>query len=77
MKAIKFKGYNVEFAKDQDEYKTLPAFHDKESGIVTTCYKLSCMDLLKVIFTRKIWLGQVTFDKPFNPQKLSVNRKDL
>ena len=77
MKAIKFKGCNVEFAKNQDEYKTLPASLNKDEGIVTTCYKLSYMDLLKVIFTRKVWLGQMTFNKPLQPQKISVNRNDL
>ena len=69
MKAIKFKGC--------DEYEKLPSSLDREKGMVITCYKLSCMDSLKVIFTRKVWLGQITFDKPLQPQKLSVNRKDL
>lgn len=69
MEAIKFKGCN--------NYLKLPSSLNRENGTIITCYKLSCMDLLKVFFTRKIWLGQVTFDKPFNPQKLSVNRKDL
>ena len=77
MNAVEFKGCNVELAKNQKEYKTLPAFHDTENGIVVTCYKLSFKDLLKIIFTRKVWLGQMTFNKPLQPQKLSVNRKDL
>ena len=69
MKAIKFKG-----CKD---YSGLPYSLDRKNDMVITCYKLSCMDLIKVILTRKLWLGQVTFDKPLNRQKLSVNRKDL
>jgi len=77
MNAIKFKDCNVEFAKNQKEYKTLPAFRDTENGIVITCYKLSLIDLLKVVFTRRVWLGQMTFNEPLQPQKLSVNRKDL
>ena len=77
MNAVEFKGCNVELAKNQKEYKTLPAFCDTENGIVVTCYKLSFKDLLKIFFTRKVWLGQMTFNKPLQPQKLSVNRRDL
>lgn len=77
MDAVEFKGCNVELAKNQKEYKTLPAFHDKENGIMVTCYKLSFKELLKVVLTRKVWLGQMTFNGPLQPQKLSVNRKDF
>ena len=77
MNAVKFKDCNVEFAKNQKEYKTLPAFYDKENGIVITCYKLSLKDLFKVVFTRKVWLGQMTFNKPLQPQKLSADRSDF
>jgi len=69
MEAIKFKGCA--------DYLDIPFLLDRKNDTVITCYKLSCVDLLKVIFTRKIWLGQVTYDKPLNGQKLSVNRKDL
>ena len=69
MEAIKFKGCA--------DYLDIPFLLDRKKDLVITCYKLSCMDLLKVIFTRKLWLGQVTFDKPLNRQKLSVNRNDL
>ena len=39
MKPIKFKEVNVEIAKDQPEYITLPAYVDKESS--TFCFQLS------------------------------------
>ena len=52
MEAIKFKECNVDFAKNQEEYKTLPAFADRKNGVVTTCYKLSLKDSIKIIFTR-------------------------
>ena len=77
MEAIKFKECNVDFAKNQEEYKTLPAFADTKNGVVTTCYKLSLKDLIKIIFTRKIWLSLLTFNKPLTPQLLSVNKKDV
>ena len=77
MEAIKFKECNVDFAKNQEEYNTLPAFADRKNGVVTTCYKLSLKDLIKIIFTRKIWLSLLTFNKPLTPQLLSVNKKDV
>lgn len=76
MKPIKFKESNSVFAENQDEYKSLPAFVDKD-GIVVTCYKLSFIDIVKVIFTGKIWLGVMTFKKPLQPQLLSVNKEDI
>jgi len=77
MKVIKFKECNVNFAENQEEYKTLPAFHDSKNGIVVSCYKLSLKDLIKVAFTRKIWLGIMTFNKPLQPQLMSVDKYEL
>ena len=67
---IEIKNIIKKFGKDLLEKLT-------ENGIVITCYKLSLIDLLKVVFTRRVWLGQMTFNEPLQPQKLSVNRKDL
>ena len=69
MKAIKFKG-----CKD---YLGLPYSLDRKNDMVITCYKLSFIDLLKVILTRKIWIGEVASDEKSNSPKISVNRKDL
>ena len=77
MKIIKFKECNVNFAENQKEYKTLPAFYDSNSGIVVSCYRITFKDLIKVIFTRKIWLGVMTFHKPLQPQLMSVDKSDL
>ena len=40
MKPIKFKGYNIIYAKDQLDYVPLPAYRTKE-GIVTSCWYFS------------------------------------
>lgn len=77
MEAIKFKGCNVTFAKDQDEYKSLPAFFDKKSGVVVSCYKLSFKEVLRIIFTRKIWLGIMTFGSSLQPQLLTTSKKEI
>ena len=69
MEAIKFKGC--------EDYLDIPFLLDRKKDLVITCYKLSCMDLIKVILTRKIWLGEVASDEKSNSPKISVNRKDL
>lgn len=77
MEAIKFKECNVTFAKEQEQYKSLPAFYDKSSGVVVSCYKLSVKDILRMVFTRKMWLGIMTFGKPLQPQLLTTNKKEI
>lgn len=77
MKAIKFKECNANFAENQKEYKTLPAFYDKQTGIAVSCYKLSLKETIKIILHRKVWVGIMTFNKPLQPQLLSVYKKDL
>ena len=75
MRNIKFKECNASFAKNQKEYLELQAFVNE--GVVVTCYKLSWRERLKILFTGKLWLGQMTFGTPLQPQKPSVNKKDL
>lgn len=77
MKPIRFKECNVEYAKGQEEYTTLPGFADTANGCAITCYKMSFRDLLKVIFTRKIYLNLLTFNGPLTPQQLTVNKKEV
>lgn len=71
MEILKFKQCNVTFAKDQDEYLSLPAYRDKY-GEVTCCWGLSFRERLKVLFTGKIWLMLLTFNKPLQPMKMFV-----
>ncbi len=74
MKPIKFEGSNVEFAKDQDEYETLPAFmNDSPQREVVTCWKLSEEDLKRVNETGQIWLKVLTFGNPLQPLAMSAD----
>lgn len=78
MEAIKFKHSNVEFAKDQDQYKTLPALRIGDSkDTIITCYKLSLKERLKLLFTGRIWMSELNFNRTLTPRSLSVNRKDV
>jgi len=78
MKPIKFKHQNVEFAKDQPQYRTLPALKlDTPEGQVITCWKMSFRERLKVMFSGKVWLSLMTFNKPLTPSIMTVDRKEL
>jgi len=73
---IKFKEVNVTFAENQSEYLPLPAFKDSV-GEVTTCWQLSFKERIKILFTGKLWLSVMTFNKPLSPLFLTVNKDEL
>lgn len=78
MKAIEFPEQNVVFAKDQPEYLPLPAFkNDSPQGEVIFCQSLSLKERIKVLFTGKIWVSLLTFNKPLTPSFMSVNKEDV
>lgn len=76
MKPIKFKESNVVFGKGQPEYQPLPALRF-EDGETLTCWKLSLKELLRVIFTRRIWVAQLTFNRAFQPQFVTTDKYDV
>lgn len=78
MKPVEFKHQNIVFAKDQPEYQPLPALKlDTPTGEVISCWKLTTKERIKIIFTGRIWLSLMSFNKPLTPSFLSVNRKDV
>jgi len=73
MKPIDFKGSNCNYAESQDEYLTLPAYkHGDDSGAVSSCWKFSILERIKILFTGKVYLTLLTFNKPLTPQLLQV-----
>lgn len=78
MKPIKFKECNVEFAKDQPEYNSLPAYKvNSEQGEVITCWKLSFRERLRVLFFGCIWLNLLSFNKPLTPSFMTTDKNDI
>ena len=71
MKPIEFKQHNVTFAKDQPQYLPLPAYRS-DDGQVITCWQLSWLDRLRVLVNGKLWLSQLTFNHPLQPQRPSI-----
>lgn len=78
MKPVEFKHQNVIFAKDQPEYQPLPALRlDTPEGQVISCWKMSIWERMKVLFTGRVWLSLMSFNKPLTPSYLAVNRKEI
>lgn len=77
MKASEFEEVNVRIAEDQEEYETLPAFHNVQEGSMTFCFKLTDDEINRIYATGEIWLKQLTFGKAMNPIALSTNKEEL
>ena len=79
MKPIEFKGFNVVYGKDQPEYNPLPAFRDENDlqGTVVTCWRMSWRERIKVLFLGRVYMSQLTFKKPLQPQYVTTRKADL
>lgn len=73
MEAIEFEGQTTLIAKDQDQYKTLPA-HINSDGIVTVCWKLSWKERFDMLIRGKFWHMIHTFKQPLQPILLSTDQ---
>lgn len=62
-------------AKDQPEYIPLPVARIRYSDGVQSmisCYRLTWLERLRVLFGGKIWWEQLTFGDPLQPQKMHL-----
>ena len=66
MKPIEFKEQNTVFAKDQPEYVPLPAYTDKKQTI--SLWQMTWPERMLVLLCGKLWLRQLNFDEPLQPQ---------
>lgn len=76
MNPIEFESVNQIYAKDQKEYRPLPA-HCSEDGTVTTCWELTDEELAEIVKTKRMFLQQLTFRRPLQPVMLSVAQPEL
>jgi len=72
MEAIVFKECNTSYAESQPEYLTLPV-HKTDGGRVTSCWKLSFFERVRVALAGKIYLQVMTFNQPLQPLRMSVS----
>lgn len=78
MTPITFKEANITYAKNQKEYIPLPAHRtETDEHTVTSCWKLSFKEAVRLLFTRKIWHGQMTFGNALQPTLLTTKKEDL
>lgn len=77
MKAMEFEEVNVRIAEHQPEYETLPAFYNEEDQSITFCFELSEEEFTQVAKTGKIYIKQLTFNKPMQPIAGSCLKNDL
>ena len=75
MKPVKFAEVNGIWAKDQPPYLPLPAH--QRGGMVTTCWQLTFAERVKILFTGRLWLQQLTFRMPLQPQRATVHKPVL
>ena len=78
MKPIKFKGENIFLEGDKGKSKSMNARIEKgETSLVISCWRLSFVDVMKIIFTKKIWLVVRTIKGDLHSCLISVNKKDF
>lgn len=78
MKPIEFKEQNVVYAKNQKEYLPLPAFKaSTPEGEVVSCWKLSFIERIRILFTGVLWSSLMSFNKPLTPTFFTTKKSDV
>ena len=77
MEPIKFNEANTVYGKGHENLYEFFSALLFEDGEVVTCLKLSFKDILRLIFTRKLWLCVATFNNPLQPLFISTNKRDI
>ena len=75
MKPVDFKGKNVTFAKNQDDYLPLPAYVGRDTNgntCVVSCWEMSDVELQEVMKTKRVFVIILTYGKPLQPQNLEA-----
>lgn len=70
MHPVKFSQVTTVWAKDQPEYRALPAYsNDRET---VTCWALTWRERFRLLMTGRLWLRQCNFGAPLQPQLPTV-----
>ena len=77
MNLAEFPEQNVVIAKDQPEYREMPAHIDFERGVVTCCWELTPDEIAEVVRAGRIWHQVMTFNQKLQPQLLTVEKPEL
>lgn len=73
---VEFAEQTVVFARNQPEYRPLPAyqFENDPQGTIVCCWKLSWLDRLRVMFGGCIWHSILTFNGSLQPQLITTEK---
>jgi hypothetical protein len=71
MTPVTFPEANVVYAKDQPPYLPLPARREAD-GTVVSCWRLSFRERVKALFSGRVYLTMLTFNRPLQPVKLGT-----
>ena len=78
MKPIKFSEQNTIIAENHPEYLPLPAFkNDSPEGEVVSCWELSFIKRIRILFTGKLWVMMMTFNQDLTPSRFSTKKSDM
>lgn len=78
MNIIEFPEQTVVYAKDQPEYRPLPAYqYNDKYGRITCLWSLSFIERLQVLFTGRIWHTIMTYGRPLQPQLLTTTKPSM
>ena len=78
MKPIKFKEQNCTYAENQPTYMPLPALKNQSpAGEVISCWRLSLTERIKILFTGRIWLELLSFNKPLSPSSMTTKKSEV
>jgi hypothetical protein len=70
MEPIEFPEQTVVWAKDQPPYLPLPAYTNETETI--SCWKLTWKERWNVLVLGRLWLRQLNFGAPLQPQCPSI-----
>lgn len=73
---IEFPEQTCVYAKDQPQYRPLPA-HKADDGTLTFCWRLGWRDRLRVLWSGLLWHQVLTFNHPLQPQLLLTQKPEL
>lgn len=73
MNPVKFAEQNTTWAEDQtNDYQPLPAYSNEEQTV--SCWRLTLRERIKLLFTGRLWLQQMNFGEPLQPQYLTTEK---
>lgn len=79
MNIVEFKEQNTVYAKDQPQYKQLPAYKESgtSNGRMVCCWSLTIWERIRLLFSGVIWHEVLTFHQPLQPLLLGLDKPDM